>query len=63
MLLNIPSISVTLSVFHLEISGNEVNEEHWSNIPFILVTLSVFQLEISGNEVNEEHWFKTYYSY
>ena len=29
--INIPEISVTLFVFHFEISGNWANDEHWPN--------------------------------
>ena len=52
--LKIPLISVTLLVFHLDISGNEDIDEHSKNNPLKLVTLFVFHLDISGMEVNEE---------
>ena len=48
-----PIISVTLFVFHFDISGNDVNEIQLENIPFILVTLEVFQMDISGKDINE----------
>ena len=47
-------ISVTLEVFHLEISGNDDNDEQPSNIFLISVTLEVFHLDISGNDDNDE---------
>ena len=46
---------ITLEVFHLEISGNDDNEEHPENIYHIFVILDVFHLEISGNDNNDEH--------
>ena len=47
-------ISVTLFVFHFEISGNDINDEHSPNNDFILITLLVFHIEISGNDDKEE---------
>ena len=47
-------ISITLFVFHFEISGNDDSDEHSENKAYILVTLFVFQFEISGNDVNDE---------
>ena len=44
-------ISVTLEIFHLEISGKDFNDSHPLNISFILFTLFVFHLEISGKFV------------
>ena len=52
---NILFISVTLLVFHFDISGNDDNDEHPENIYFIFVTLLVFHVDISGNDDNEEH--------
>ena len=40
-LLNIPTISSTLEIFHFYISSNDVNE--------------LFQFEISGKDINELH--------
>ena len=34
-------MSLTLFVFHLDISGNEFNDSQRENIPFILITLFV----------------------
>ena len=34
--------------FHLEMSGNEINEEHPQNKKDILNTFAVFHFEISG---------------
>ena len=48
-------ISVTLIVFHFEISGNDINDEHSQNKDFILITLLVFHFEISGISFNDEH--------
>ena len=36
---NIEFISITFSVFHLDISGNDVNDEHSEKALLILVTL------------------------
>ena len=47
-------MSVTLLVFHFEISGIDVKEEQLKNIPLIFVMLLVFHLEISGKDDNEE---------
>ena len=43
-----------LLIFHFEISGNDLNEEHPENILLILLTFSVFHLDISGKEINDE---------
>ena len=40
-------------VFHLDISGNEDNDEHSENIKLILIALMVFHLDISGSEDNK----------
>ena len=42
-------------MFHLDISGNDINDKHSPNIERILITLSVFQLDISGKDFNDEH--------
>ena len=44
-----------LSVFHLEMSGNDLNDVNPSNKPLILLIFSVFQFDISGNDINELH--------
>ena len=44
---------MTLLIFHFEISGNNVNDEHLSNKVDILVILFVFHFEISGIVVND----------
>ena len=46
-------ILVTFIVFHLDISGKDINELHLENIPLILVTFVVFHLDISGKDINE----------
>ena len=51
----IPLISETLLVFHFEISGNDINDEHPLNILLILETLFVFHFEISGYDFNDVH--------
>ena len=38
----------------MEISGNDINDEHPANIPLISITLLVFQLDMSGNVNKEE---------
>ena len=43
-----------LDVFHLDISGNDGNEEQKINIELISVTLDVFHLDISGNDFIDE---------
>ena len=44
----------TLSIFHFEISGIDVNDKQPENKPDILVALFVFHFEISGNDSNDE---------
>jgi hypothetical protein len=39
----------------LDISGNDINDEHSLNIQFISSTLIVFHLDISGNDTNDEN--------
>ena len=46
-------ILVTFFVFHFEISGKLVNDEHPKNNPFILIKLHVFHFEISGKDDKE----------
>ena len=50
---NINFMFSTLLVFHLEISGKNINDEHKEKIPFINLTFIafiVFHLEISDKE-------------
>ena len=50
---NINFMLSTLFVFHLEISGKDINDEHKEKIPFINLTFIafiVFHLEISDKE-------------
>jgi len=42
-------------MFHLEISGNDINELQSLNKEYILVTFEVFHFDISGNDINELH--------
>ncbi len=42
-----------LLVIHLEISGNDGNDEQFLNIHSALVTLLVFHLDISGKDNND----------
>ena len=51
-MLNIEFILITLLVFHLDISGNDIDELHFLNIPIIQFILFVFLLNISGNDIN-----------
>ena len=53
--LKILLILITFSVFHFEISGNSVKDEHPSNIEFIWQRLFVSQTEILGKTDNLEH--------
>ena len=46
---------IILYVFHFEISGNLINEEHLLNIFFIFKTFFVFHFEMSGKYFNDEH--------
>ena len=46
-------ILLTLEVFNLDISGNDINEEHPPHLKLIFKTLQVFHLDISGNDINE----------
>ena len=42
-------------VFHLEIFGSLVIEEHWKKIPEIEITFSIFHKEISGRFFTDKH--------
>ena len=42
-------------VFHFDISGNDIIEEHSPSIPFKSTTFLVFHFDISGNDINDEH--------
>ena len=50
---NISFIFLTLSIFHLDISGNDDNKTQFWNMPSIVLTFFVFQLEISGKHNND----------
>ena len=50
---NIRPRDLTLSIFHLDISGNDDIDEQFPNNPLICNTFLVFQLEISGNDIKE----------
>ena len=52
---NILLESVIFLVFHFEISGNSVNDEHSEKIPDIFLTFSIFQIEIFDNSFRDEH--------
>ena len=45
---------MTLLVFHLDISGNDNNEEQFVNNPPIFVALRIFHLDISGSVFIDE---------
>ena len=45
-------MSLTLIIFHFDISGNDFKYKHSLNKLLILITLDVSQLEISGKEDN-----------
>ena len=49
------SINLNLEVFHLDISGNDINEVHSKNKDLIPMTLEVSHLDISGNDTNKLH--------
>ena len=42
-------------VFHLNLSGKYINDEHFKNIESIFFTLLIFHLDISGKDINDEH--------
>ena len=42
-------------MFHFDISGNEIKDEHDKNILSIFSTFLVFHFDISGIDLNEEH--------
>ena len=48
-------MSITLVVFHFDISGKDINDEHPLNIPLKLVLIFVFHLEISGKDISDVH--------
>ena len=45
-------------MLHLDISGNDTNDEHLLNIPFIYVILLAFHLDKSGNDDSDEQLLK-----
>ena len=45
---------VKFLIFHLDISGKDINDLHPLNIPSISLTLDKFQFYISGKLVNSE---------
>ena len=47
-------MDVTLLVFHLEISGKDINDEHSKNNSLKSLASLIFQIEISGNNSNDE---------
>ena len=47
-------ISISL-LFHFDISGKDIKDEHPSNIFNIYFKLLFFHLDISGKDVNDEH--------
>ena len=44
---------MTFLVFHLDISGKDIKDEHPSNIPFILVKDELFKWYLSNLKENE----------
>ena len=48
-------MSVTLFVFHFDISGKDNKDEHPENKLFIYITLFVFHFDISGKDDKDEH--------
>jgi hypothetical protein len=48
-------ISLTFSVFQLEISGKDFKDVQKANIPHIFLILLVSHFEISGKVSNDEH--------
>jgi len=54
-MLNILLILVTLIVFYLDKSGNDINELHSLSIHSILVTLEVSHFDKSGKDFKEMH--------
>ena len=49
---NIPCISITLLVFHFDISSSDCNKEQLEKILFIFVISLIFHLEISDKDSN-----------
>ena len=47
--------TIIFSVFHFDISGNDIKEEQSLKIQFISMTFLVFHFEISGNDIKLEH--------
>ena len=53
---NNPNKELTLLIFHLEMSGNEIKDEHHpQNNNDIFLALLIFQPEISGKYFKDEH--------
>ena len=53
---NIKVISFTFSMFHSDISGKDIKEEHPLNKFSIYRILFVFHLDKSGKEINDEQF-------
>ena len=47
--------SLTLEVFHFDISGKYFKLVQLLNIESIFLTLEVFHFDISGNDINDSH--------
>ena len=45
-------------VFHLDISGKDINDEQLKNKALRLLTLLIFQLKISVKDINDEQYAK-----
>ena len=42
-------------MFHLDISGNDFNDEHPSNIDLIFIQEEKLHFDIKGKDFNDEH--------
>ena len=54
----IPFTTKTLSIFHLERSGNDIKDVQYRNTQLKSVTLLGLHFEISSNDNNEEQLYK-----
>ena len=46
---------IIFEVFHLEIFGKFINDEHSAKIKLISLTFEIFHFDISGKDNNDEH--------
>ena len=58
LLEKINSTNWAFSIFHFDISGNDINDEQSVNIYCICVIFDVSHFDVSGNDIKDEHKLK-----